>query len=360
MNMLCRYITLLTTDRKAFRYQLWMVYNRYKINSIKWVYRKVSHGRGAFITTHARPMRSIDIGTWSDKLQTNPKVAIVLQGNLVQDENFTLETIRMYKKHFANTILIVSTHTDADVTLIQQLRDEGAITTQCERPSGRGLGNVNLQVVTAIAGIKLAKELGAEYVYKTRTDQRMYAVNIHEFFLNLLHTFPVVAGYTQKYRIIASGFLSLKYVPYLITDMFQFGHIDDMLAFWDAPVDTRTAVVKPVLTVADAIEARIAESYLVTEYLKRLGRNTSGTIADSWQVYADHFCIVDRETLDLFWYKYDFYHEYQKKDYAGVSNSQLLNFAEWFNLYSGLSNKKIIPTAGLDRTLQDHIPEPVA
>jgi hypothetical protein len=133
-----------------------------------------------------------------------------------------------------------------------------------------------------------------------------------------------------------------------------------MMQFWSAPHDSRTGPAPITRTVQEATDARIAEPYLVTEYLKSIGHTPLGTLADSWHVYANHFCIIDRETLDLFWYKYNFYQEYMNKDYQGISNNQLLTFAEWFNLYTNAANKKTIPTTGLQLTRQDYLPPPTA
>jgi hypothetical protein len=303
-------------------------------------------------------MRVAACHTWSDQLKTEPVIAIVIQGPLKHEVDFTLETVRLYQKHFANAHIIVSTDVTTDASVISQLTEAGAHLVHAQKPQTTGWGNVNLQLASSFAGMKKARELGAEFVYKTRSDQRMYGVNISEFLLNLIHEFPVAPGYSQKYRIIASSFLTLKYVPYLITDMFQFGHIDDMIRYWSAPYDTRTGPAPITRTVQEATEARIAEPYLVTEFLKQIGRMPLGTNADSWDVYAKHFCIVDRETLDLFWYKYNFYQEYQFKDYRGITNNQLLTFAEWFNLYRGLTNKKHIPTEGLKLPRQGYVPQP--
>ncbi len=352
------YYHLYTQDRKAFWYQLWMVYNRYRINTIKWFFAKVSTAKREFVTTHTRPMSAQKIHTWSDPLKSTSKTAIVLEGRLIAEQNFTIETVRVYKKHFPSTIIIVSTDIGSDPTIISELKAEGVKVIENEKPSIAGIGNINFQLVPTLSGLEAAKLAGAEFVYKTRCDQRMYGVNINEFLLNLIHAFPVAPGFKQKYRIIASSFLTLKYVPYLVTDMFQFGHIDDMIEYWSAAHDTRSAPAKPILTVQDVMDARIAESYLASEFLTRIGRSVSWSIEDSWQAYADHFCIVDRETLDLYWYKYDSYKEYRMKDYSGVSNSHLLTFAEWFNLYKGLSNKQSIPQEGLSLGRLEQLPNP--
>ena len=53
-----------------------------------------------FFTFHLRPKRADKIGTVADKSLKYSKVAIVIQGPIVYDEDFTLETIKLYKKIF--------------------------------------------------------------------------------------------------------------------------------------------------------------------------------------------------------------------------------------------------------------------
>ena len=98
-----------------------------------------------------------------------------------------------------------------------------------------------------------------------------------------------------------------------------------------------------IRTVQDLNDAKVSESYLCSEFLKAVGREVTWTIEDSWAAYSDHFCIVDRQSLDLFWYKYNSYQEYSATRYDGITNSQLLTFAEWFNLYSNRTNKVPVP-----------------
>lgn len=351
------YYHLYSTDRPAFWHQLWMVYNRYRLTMIVKFFRVLSTQQGEFVTIHHRPIITTGLDSWSDPIHEMPKIALVLQGPISTDRNFTIETVRLYKKHFPQTTIIVSTWDNTPADVLTQLKDFGITVITSVAPTVRGLGNVNLQMASTMAGLQAARDAGATFVYKTRTDQRMYGLNLNEFLVNLIHHFPVASPYEQKCRIIASSFLSLKFVPYLITDMWQFGHIDDMLAFWGAPIDTRTNA--PIVrTIKDSMDARIAEPYLVTEYMKRLGRPVHNTLADSWGVFADHFCIVDRETLDLFWNKYDLYREYPNRNYAGVPNGQLLTFAEWFNLYTNLKNKADIPERTLTVSRHDLVPKP--
>ncbi len=358
MKRIRHYLHLARTDKSALRFQLWMVYNRYKITIIKWFFTRYAAITGNFLTVHKRPVSKTRVHTWSDELTSEPSIAIILQGPLVTAHDFTLETVLIYRTHYPKSHIIVSTWQSESADVLGRLRAIGAHVIENIRPDLAGIGNVNLQLVTTQAGLQKARELGAEFVYKTRSDQRMYAVNMNHFLVSLLKTFPPTGGYVQKYRIAASGCLSLKYTPYLITDMFQFGHIDDMLLYWSAPFENRSQPAKDIRTVQDVIDEKINESRLCASYLERLGRLVAWTIADSWAAYADHFVIVDRETLDLFWHKYDYYKECPNTRYDGIGNDQLLTFAEWLILYSNRGNIHAAPDSGLNLNRNAILPPP--
>jgi len=90
--------------------------------------------------------------------------------------------------------------------------------------------------------------------------------------------------------------------------------------------------------VDDFVRERPGEIYLETEFLKKLGKNPTGTLEDSWQAFADHFCVIDHQSLDSYWYKNDRYQCLENKFqvYGPESGLQDLNFREWFNLYNKL------------------------
>jgi len=57
------------------------------------------------------------------------------------------------------------------------------------------------------------------------------------------------------------------------------------------------------------------------------------TLEDSWKAFADHFCVVDKESLDLIWGKYTI-KENRWLDYSkSVNKFAELNFKEWLNIY---------------------------
>ena len=75
-------------------------------------------------------------------------------------------------------------------------------------------------------------------------------------------------------------------------------------------------------------------------FLVKVGRKLEWTIKDSWELFADHFCIVDKEHLDLFWPKYNRL-EYRWLAYSDILKFQEMNFKEWLTIYNKLGPQNL-------------------
>lgn len=294
------------------------------------------------LTYHKRPLLAESVGTWSDPLVQDPPFALIIQGPIIKENDFTLNSIRIYKKNFRNTHIILSTWDDENDGYLDSIRNESIELIQSRKPDCAGIANINLQIVSSYAGIQKAESLGVTHVLKTRTDQRLYAPNIPEFLCDLLDVFPVVTGYRQRQRLIAISLNTFKYRLYGVSDMLVFGKTEDMMCYFGCPLDARS--LEPPTTDISVLawsKLRLAETYLTTEFLDSIGRALVWTLEDSWQVLADHFVVIDKETLDLLWPKYN-RSEHRWLQYEGIFTNFELNFREWLRLYTGLDNKKNI------------------
>jgi len=151
--------------------------------------------------------------------------AIVIQGPI--SEGFTPETVRIYKRLFPKAALIVSTWDDTDAVQLEDI-EENAVLLLNRMPEVVGMHNINCQCLSSRAGIREAQRIGARYVLKTRTDQRIYAPYALEYLKSLLEVFPLdgSARQWQKERIITlNGPIDTAYAPYWIQDFFYFGTI---------------------------------------------------------------------------------------------------------------------------------------
>lgn len=276
------------------------------------------------MTLHRRPMCAKDYYLAPDKSTVAIKMAIVLQGPIIRENYFTLETVRLYKKIFPNHYIIVSTWDDENTDYLDQFIKEGAEVILNKKPAYSGPYNINFQITSTCTGIKRAEDIGVDYVIKSRTDQRIYNPNSQGFLINLIKAFPITHNYhLQKQRIVSLCFATFKYKLYHASDTFMFGSIEDMSLYWDVKLVAR-----------EPKELFRPEYYLFSEFLKRIGRKIKGTIQDSWETYADHIVVVDHASLDWYWHKPKRHREYPVLEYHRNDN-RLIYFSEWLNLYLG-------------------------
>lgn len=306
--------------------------------------RENTRGR-SFMTVHHRPRTANEIGTWSEPAISGSRSAVVLQGPIYAPDNFTLETLRLYARTMPGTQLILSTWDDTDAALLAPIRDLGVTVVLNEKPAFAGPFNVNMQIASASSGVRRAVADGAEWVMKTRTDQRLYAPDAINFLIALAQAFPVGGSTAQKHRIIGVGLGSLKFAPHHVTDQTLFGAADDMLAYWTPPlrqpdeanaVSGDAAVLFENETVGDLCRTAAAESYLTSQFLLRLGRPVEWTLVDTWAAYRDHFCFADMSATDFYWVKGQTYSQREHTFvYDKMSNRAEMTFRDWLLLYRG-------------------------
>lgn len=312
---------------------------------LRWaVDRENDRGR-SFLTVHNRPRTAGEIGTWPEPAIAPARSAVVMQGPVYAKDDFTLETLRLYVRQMPGTHLILSTWEDTDSTVLKPIRDLGVTVVLSEKPAFAGPFNVNMQIVSASAGVNRAVSDGADWIMKTRTDQRLYAPDVMPFLIALAQAFPVGGKTAQKYRIIGVGLGSLKFAPHHVTDQTVFGSADDMLAYWTPPLrqpDENEAVRGDAAflfanePVGELCRTAVAEAYLTSQFLLRLGRPVDWTLVDTWAAYRDHFCFADMSATDFYWVKGQTHSQREHTVvYDVMSNRTEMSFRDWLLLYRG-------------------------
>jgi hypothetical protein len=266
--------------------------------------------RSGFYTFHQRPKaaENVHMDAAATPPMALPPAAIVIQGPLVHQDDFTLESARLYRRLMPGTVVIVSTWNTEPAAALQRFEAEGFTVVASTPPKVSGANNVNFQIVSTRAGISAAKELNCEYVLKSRSDQRFYAQNLLPYFLALLDEYPAAYAEQQTHRIIELSMNVCRYRPYSMCDMFQFGHIKDLEKMWGVELDGRSFSVaeysRQRITPRKISEDRIAEIYVHRAYLEGLGQDAAVDLARYYEVLANYFIVIDKETVDLFWNKY--------------------------------------------------------
>lgn len=299
-----------------------------------------------YVTYHIRPKKAFEVQTLNSSNERFEKFAIVMQGPLLERDAFTEESLKIYKQHFPGAVLILSTWHGVPKVTLKRVEDSGVRVVLNEKPKYFGESSINLQIVSSINGIRLARALGVEYVIKTRTDQRMYAPDILTYLRNLIDIFPVSDAYPmQKNRLIGCSLNTFKNRLYGLSDMFMFGHIDDMEMFWGVDLDHRIFNDEQrkhaLLSFINFSKWKICEVYLTTKYLEKIGLPIEWTLQDSFRIFKNHFCIVDKEQLDLYWPKYS-NAEFRRLFYGSSLRWEELCFRDWINIYRGLAPSCIL------------------
>lgn len=293
-----------------------------------------------FVNIDKKPISSEIYKAKSDCFKNDKKLTIVMQGPIMYKYDFTLETIKIYLKTFPNCPIILSTWDTENLEYLKKFENLGVSVLKNSIPEINGLWNVNYQIKSTISGLQKAKANGAEYVIKTRTDQRFYETNIKEYLFNLLEMFPLEKGICQNKRLITLSMNTFKYRLYDISDMFLFGYIDDVIKYWDTPYETRE-IFPSWTTLLEYCKLLPSEIGFCVKYIEKIGHKCEFSLRDSWECYRKYFCVIDASSLRLYWPKYTT-NAFRWRNFIGENELlEELTFKEWLSLYQ--NNLKVIP-----------------
>lgn len=297
----------------------------------------IEYIRNNFFTFHLRPKKSSDINSISTYECLNGEFCVVIQGPIGDLADFLIETILLYKKIFKDAITVVSTWDGEDKKVIDTIRSMGAIVLQSGYPKSNGINNINLQILSTHTALDYANSLGVRFCLKTRTDSRVYRNNLFPYLSGLLEVFPVRGSSNARARIVASSVATCKYRVYGLTDILLFGTTSDMLLYF-SPQSYEDGLIKygfDVPTIIQDDTPVISEIFLCARYLINIGVPINWSLNDWWESLKNYFCVIDADSLDFFWYKYDW--QYEKRFYRSYASKshRSIEFSDWLALYAG-------------------------
>lgn len=263
---------------------------------------------GYFFVFKLRSIR-IDkiLSDYSAYTKTGEDFAIVMQGPVIKKADFTFETLKLYRKVYPGIKIILSTWNDTDETVIEKISKLNIHILKSELPAFPGDSNINYQLKSTIAGLKNLDESKVKYVLKTRTDQRIYSASDYlNFMSGILESFPVSSGPLKK-RLIVSNLNMFRNRKYTVSDMFMFGTLSDMKIFWDVPFQEGVKIEDKN---KEFYENKLAEAHFTGYFFRNIGFVPEKTLEDSDRFLGMYFSVIDKNVLDLFWYKYN--HTYER------------------------------------------------
>lgn len=286
---------------------------------------------GDFYNLKNFPIKAKNYQLQSDAY-TIPSLCIVIQGPIVKENDFTLETCKIYKKIFNNSeTIILSTWDTEDKKYLKNFEAIGVKVLLSKAPDFAGRANLNYQILSTMKGLKEGEKLGCEYAIKTRTDQRFYSTNLSRDLFNLLKIYPPSPNYNMHSRLVALSFNSFKYRYYGISDRFLFGNTQDMLKYWNSPLDTKKYEEYKTIKQKDLWQQYCSETYIALHFLKNIGVTPEYTLKHTWKIYKDLFIFIDKEILDMYWPKYTNLNSRWRLFRPNMLEE--MRHSDWLNLY---------------------------
>lgn len=272
---------------------------------------------------------------YSSYSELNKDYGIVIQGPVILKDEFTYNTLRLYRHLYPNISIVLSTWEKTEKSVIKKFEQIGVTVILNELPEYKGVVNINLQLITTQAGINCLQKQDVKYILKVRTDQRICRnIDFLSGMRNLQKAFPIEKENISE-RLVIINANTFKARLYGITDMLMFGAIEDLKSYWCIPLEAKENVKLGHDDPTFYIKNKVGEGLLVQEFFNLTKFNPNWTDTDSNNFINKYFCIIDKEPLDFFWFKYERFIEsinYNKKDvYRSWETTDFLDFLNYHN-----------------------------
>ena len=288
-----------------------------------------------YVSYTFRPKKSENT-IFNTETYDNSSTAIIIQGPLYGLENYVKETLYFYTKIFNNVLIILSTWEDeCSKSFIDNFKDHKNIKI-IRNNKPKTIHNVNLQTASTISALEYAEGKKIDFCLKTRTDCRIYKKNAIFFLKNLLKSYPVNKKYNLLHRIISCSIDTRKYRIYGLSDILLFSSTKNLIKYFN-PNEFVNSLNEMGLGNYPCIKnetAIVNEIFLCARFLKKNNFKIDWTLEDWWNKCRELFCIVDANSIDFFWYKYDWKYEQRFNTNYTSNFEQSLQFSDWLCLYN--------------------------
>ncbi len=258
-------------------------------------------------------------------------IAIIIQGPIQGHECFIKESVETYHRHYPGIKIILSTWRGEERLLDFDTRNKIHLVLS-EKLEISGISNINLQIKSTLAGVKLARDLNKKITIRTRTDQRLTSA------YGVSKTVEILLKKDSKYNshIFIPSSNTFLYRMFGASDALQIAKTDILYEFWSCPIDDRNmeeleALRQQAKTNRQYSKLLICEVYLTYNYLRSRNDSLEFTFSEWLDALVKYFVIVDDSELGLIWGKYSF-------DKARFGGKSLLNTHyevtsfDWFHL----------------------------
>jgi len=296
----------------------------------------ISYSKNFFLSVVMRPKFSKEVNYLSFNNEKK-KFGLIIQGNISEQKDFLIESLKIYKKIFKNVYIVISTW-ETETKHLKDLKHLSNHIITNQMPKNKGVANVNLQTTSTYNDLKHLKIKKIKYCLKSRTDCRIYNPKTFIYLYNLLKTFPVKQSFKKKLqnRILASSNYSCKYRLYGITDILLFSSTSELLNYFDKEF-FHEGIKKIGINNINYMKQNnyiTAESYLCAKFLNKIGIKIEWTMHYWEKMLKEIFCIFDASSVDFYWNKYEKIFEQRRRVNYSYYDDRGLTFADWFTIYS--------------------------
>ena len=292
-----------------------------------------------YLTYHLRPKIAENFNLEST-CELNEKIAVIIQGPIQDKFVFLKNTLKIYKKIFKNSIVIISTWENENIELINSLKDENIFIIYNKEPEKKTPYNIDHQITSTNSALKLAQQKDIQYCLKTRADIRIHKNNLETYLISLIKTFPVKKNNLTNSRIIVPSLITFRYRLYSLSDIVLFGETSDLLEYFKNE-NYKDGLEKLGLNEKNLLKNDtpvVAEIFLCSRFIHNINGQVHWSLEDWWNNLKDYFCIIDNSSLDLFWHKYDWDYEYRFLRTYSDKFSRAIDFQDWLSLYNNFDN----------------------
>ena len=319
---------------KTFKYNVVLNFSK-KISGLPLAHKGfdfiLSFSRSNYISYFVRPKYSKNFKQISTEEIDLKEFGIIIQGPVTNKKelNFLKETLKIYKLIFPKTFIIISTWENSYIDELET--NEYIKVEKSKLPEEPGLANINYQIKSTSNAIKILKREGVRNILKTRTDCRIMKPNLKSYFLSLQKTF--ISENPKHSRIFASSVATCKYRIYGLTDILLFGSTEEIEAYFKD--ETEEEILKNYSFKKVINETAVmSEILLCARYLKIKGIKLDWTLEHWWYCLSKYFGIIDANSIDFLWYKYDWNFEQRFIRNYLFKSSRSIEFSEWLSLYN--------------------------
>lgn len=271
---------------------------------------------------------------------------LIIQGPIVMNDNFTINTINYYLRQFPGIKVVLSTWNHEYLHHFEEIKNltiinNSIMLSELENNLEFKKHNINFQIISTYNGLLKLKDLGVEFVIKSRTDFRFYDSRL---ILNL-NNFSRLFDGNRKKRILLIDHNSIINLNFHLDDSFQFGTIEELLKFWDVPLfKKKDSLINEYKLYSQQLGYDFSEqAFLYIYYLSKMETFSNLNHDDYLEIAIKYFIMIPKEVIGTYWIKYQIKENWSKKTYYESDFSNRVSFSDWLDLELKIKDKELNP-----------------